>query len=99
MPSGRSQGKPHDDGRENQPPIGSDEGEPVLQGDKNNGTPERPQKLVHATQNRHQQRIARMLPAEIIGIGALQQERQQPARQPHHRAAKAKAASLICAVL
>ena len=34
---------------------------------------------MHAAQHRHQQRIPGVLPAEVIGVGALQHEGQQAA--------------------
>ena len=39
-----------------------------------------PEEMMDAAQHRHQQRIAGMLPAEVVGVGALEHERQQPAR-------------------
>ena len=47
---------------------------PVLQQDERDGAPERAEEMVHAAQHRHQQRVAGVLPAQIVGIGAAQHQ-------------------------
>ncbi len=41
---------------------------------------------MHAAQHRHQQRVAGMLPAEIVGVGAAQHQREQRAGIADHAA-------------
>jgi len=47
--------------------------------DERDGTPERTEEMMHAAQHRHQQGVAGVLPAQVIGVGTLQHERQQSA--------------------
>ena len=77
---GRGKREQDHDRREHQPPAFGQGRQPVLQQDEGDGAPQRPEEMVHAAQHRHQQRIARMLPAEIVGVGALQHQGQESAR-------------------
>ena len=75
-----------DDRREQQPPVLGERGEPVFQDHEGDGAPERAEELVHAPQHHHQQRVTRMLPAQVVGIGAAQQQGEQRAGIADHAA-------------
>ncbi len=83
---GRAEREGHDDRREQQPPILGDRAQLVLQGQEGDRAPERAEELMHAAKHRHQQRVAGVLPAQIVGVSAAQQKREQSAGVAHeHR--------------
>ena len=85
MPSGEASANSQDDRREQQPPAFGDGAQLVLQHDEGDGAPERAEELVHAAQHGHQQRVAGVLPTQVVGVGALQHEGQQRAGDRQER--------------
>ena len=71
MPSGEASANRITIGREDQPPAFGDRRQPVLQQDERDGAPKRAEEMMHPAQHRHQQGIAGVLPAQIVGVGAL----------------------------
>src|SRR5690242_11213115 len=54
----------------------------IVQSNEDYGAEGRPQEMMDAAQNRHHYGVARVLPIQVIGINALNQERQQASRKP-----------------
>ncbi len=67
-------GQHDDDGREVQPPVLAPGAELVLQDDEGDGPPQGAEEMLHAAQRHHQHRVAGLLPAQRIGVGAAQQQ-------------------------
>ena len=75
----RQQREDDDDRREVKPPVLSQGTQAVLQHDEQDGAPKRAEELVNAAEGCHQHRVAGVLPVEVVGVNALEQQRHQPA--------------------